>query len=467
MIRILIIVFGGFFGSLALAGSCMPDPTSPTICTDTTPCKTLANGSIACLNGVSAPTGTLSLSATCWNYQSSYICQTPNAYDGCSTYENNPACAMIYSVCTDKLAETGQCDAWNYTYQCQTSAAQTSAQLVCSSTSLFDTSALTTPSNPNNTLMTAAVAMEMARESQIYGGGLYLFAGVSENCTKGYYGLKNCCRSDPGAQSDSSILQTIAGNAAWSAAKYVGSSAVDLASPYVFDAMFSSGLYTAGMLDTFVSSTSVVSTSTGIATNFAANGITLGAYGFTYGTGSYAAYAASSTTLPGTMALYGETGTSGFVAFNPYVFIAIVAINAIQQAIQCTPAEDLLAIHKGAGLSSYNDEKCTNTFFGSCLEYTDNYCSFNSVLAKIINVQGKQQLGLNVKDCMGLSVQQVSSLNFTTIDFSEFIGQMKQIALSSLPNNIKGNYTPVMQSTNKGSTQSPASGLTYPAGTIP
>jgi conjugal transfer mating pair stabilization protein TraN len=454
-------------------GACSEVPGSQT-CTDSTPCKTMSNGLTACLAGATLAVGALQLTETCWNFSYSYACKEAAPVDGCTAYENNPACSLVNSVCTDTLAETGACDSWNYTYQCLTAAATTASQLVCSSTSLFNTSSLTAPSNSNNTAMTAALALEIGRETQVYGAGgtVDVFVGVAENCTKGYAGIKNCCNAVPGAQSDQSFLTAMEGSAAFSAIKYVGQSAVDLASPYVFDAMYSSGLFSAGLMFGIADSASVTSGLVGgnyeaISTNFAANGVSLGAYGFTYGTGTFN----SASALPGTIDLSSDVGLGagssvpGYLSFNPYVFVAMLVINELISLHSCTPEEQLLAMHRGSDLSVYVNEVCNSKFLGSCLLYQDNYCSFNSILAKIINVQGKQQLGLNFADCSGLTIAQVSSLNFSAINFSEFTASMMQQAEAGLPTSITAGYTPVMQSTAHGAGQTSSNGLAYPAAT--
>lgn len=81
------------------------------------------------------------------------------------------------------------------------------------------------------------------------------------------------------------------------------------------------------------------------------------------------------------------------------------------------------------------------------------FCSFNSVLAKIINTQGKPQLGLDVSNCAGLSMEQLGQLDFTKIDFSEFSSQMLDRAAANTPTDMKTNYTPVMSTTTGGSQQ--------------
>jgi conjugal transfer mating pair stabilization protein TraN len=242
----------------------------------------------------------------------------------------------------------------------------------------------------------------------------------------------------------------VALDAAGSAAKYVGGAAIDRASAYVFDAMYSNSNWTQGMMKSFLPSDASTLT-----TNFASQGFSLGAYGFTWTT-NVAAYGkgimGANTTL---ISSTGASGVSSGLVFNPYVFAAMVAIQVIQNLASCSQDEQMLALHKGVNLSRFVIEECsikipiTNT----CIEWTSRYCSFNSVLAKIINTQGKPQLGLPLANCQGLSTDQLAQIDFSKIDFSEFSASIINRAQAKAPTNMGGNYTPIMQSVTQGSAQ--------------
>jgi conjugal transfer mating pair stabilization protein TraN len=453
-------------------GACSLVPGSQA-CVDETPCKALTDGHLACLAGASLPTGALALTQTCWKYSYEYACDEAAPANTCTPYENNSACAIAGSVCTDHKPETGACVSWNFTYRCQTSAAETGTQLQCSSR-LFDTSSMTAPASRNATFAKAALAMEIARETQVYAGPYQtVFNGVPESCTKGYFGLRNCCSGTPGATSNRGFMQKIAGDAAFSVAKYAGEKLVDTASPYVFDAMYQNAEYfSAGLLLSAQNAENVVLQEAGagfgqaIGTNFASQGTTLGAYGFTYGSGTLD----MTTALPGTLDLsstFGMSAGDGFITFNPYVFAAELALQYLMSLAQCSQVENVFQMHKGANLTVYIRDECSKRVLGACVEHTEHYCSFNSVLARIINVQGKTQMGKDVGDCTGLTPDQVGRLDFTRIDFSEFTGQLLGEAQAGLPTNINGNYTPLIQNTSRGALQDPGNGMAYPPGAAP
>jgi conjugal transfer mating pair stabilization protein TraN len=71
---------------------------------------------------------------------------------------------------------------------------------------------------------------------------------------------------------------------------------------------------------------------------------------------------------------------------------------------------------------------------------------YNSKLARIINEQGKPQLGKAKSDCSGFTPEELSLLDFSRIDFTEFINDVKQ--------NVTVPDTSSLQSTVQQKTQS-------------
>lgn len=425
------------------AGACSLVPGSQT-CVDTTPCKTDGSGMQTCLSNATLPAGALQVPYSCWQYAYNYAC-TGSTTDTCGQYRNNPACGVVASICNDTVAETGQCDEWTYTYQCQTKAQQTGQQLSCTS-GLFNNSGFPTPVNGNNSFALGALGLEILGEAQTYTDGNSIFKGVAESCRKGYEGIQNCCKSTPGGETNSVVLSTALSVGA-SVVKYAGEKAVDVASPYIFDAMYSNGVFTQALANNFTLADGTLGTA------LSSGGVSAGAFGFTVGAGTMPAGVLGANTQ------LMSFGSNGYLAFNPYVFAAMVAIQIIEGLAKCSQSEQLLALHKGSGLSTFVGETCAKKVLGSCIQYVDNYCSFNSLLAEIINIQGKTQLGLPISGCGGLSPAQISAINFTKIDFSAFTSQMTNQALSNLPSNISGNYAPIEQKSSNGSAQKPGSSV--------
>lgn len=68
---------------------------------------------------------------------------------------------------------------------------------------------------------------------------------------------------------------------------------------------------------------------------------------------------------------------------------------------------------------------CSKRFLGICLEHKGRYCIFHDKLSRIIQEQGKPQLGLNLgsakyPDCRGFYRGEFENIDFDRIDFSEF-----------------------------------------------
>lgn len=457
------------------AGACSLIPTSQS-CADATPCKVDTSGQTVCLAGTAAPKGALTVPQKCWQYNYQYSCATVEPVNTCTaaSWYNANTCSVISQSCNTKITETEVCSSYNYTYKCQTSAATSAQQMVCSN-NVLNQSAFSTPNIKNNSFAVTAAAMEVAREVQVYancdsGDALscaskLLFSGVNETCRKGYFGLQNCCNSAPGGTSNSQVMNMALGTGS-KVVMYAGKAAVDAASPYVFDAMYSAGGYAAGLANSMTSINGVTSgafggytTATG--TSFASSGIS--AYGFTFAS---SVAEVGGGFMGGNMLLAGTAGTNTAVMFNPYSFAAAVAlqfaISAIQKAMACTQQEQMLAMHKGSNLSVFTGETCTNKMpiIGTCLEYTSTYCSFNSIFAKIVNKQGKAQLGLNFNNCSGLTVSQIASLDFSKMDLSELTTQVLQQAQAGVPSSpeIQTNYQPIMQNSSGGSAQTSTNG---------
>lgn len=89
--------------------------------------------------------------------------------------------------------------------------------------------------------------------------------------------------------------------------------------------------------------------------------------------------------------------------------------------LSCKDTEKKLAVKRGSSLCNYATTYCSKKrrFIG-CIENTNKYCCFKSILAKLINRQGREQLGLSTATCEGLTIEQIQKLDFSKIDLTEF-----------------------------------------------
>jgi conjugal transfer mating pair stabilization protein TraN len=248
--------------------------------------------------------------------------------------------------------------------------------------------------------------MESGREAGVYGGDpLDLFKGDAETCRKGYGGLKNCCKTDTSAKTNNQVMSTAV----------IG--AVKMGSKYMFDYAYQNVQWIqSGM-------SALGSDGISIASNF---GSSFSMYGLSYSFGSGALAAGATSTGAFGQTIYGLG--NGF-AFDPYSFAAMVAIQIVMDLISCDQDEQQLGMHRGANLCIYVGSYCDNKVFGVCLETKQSYCCYNSKLARIINEQGKPQLGMNFgsaenPSCDGFTSDEFQQLDWSKIDLSEFVSDI-------------------------------------------
>ena len=110
-----------------------------------------------------------------------------------------------------------------------------------------------------------------------------------------------------------------------------------------------------------------------------------------------------------------------------------IAKMVVQLIFACTPDEVKLNMLKEQKLCTYAGEigsYCSvNSLFG-CVARKEAYCCFSSPFARIFQQQARPQLGMNfgvpkTPSCGGLSINQIATLNFNQMDFSEWINMMK------------------------------------------
>jgi len=107
------------------------------------------------------------------------------------------------------------------------------------------------------------------------------------------------------------------------------------------------------------------------------------------------------------------------------------------------------------GRCHYIGEYCAKKWkFIGCVQKARTYCCFNSKLGRIIQEQGREQLqdfqpggnwgSAESPNCVGLTPDQFSMLDFSRIDLGEFIGdiqgQMKTNIEGGVENSIDDYY---------------------------
>ena len=87
----------------------------------------------------------------------------------------------------------------------------------------------------------------------------------------------------------------------------------------------------------------------------------------------------------------------------------------------CSASERELAEERNAGNTHYLGRYCSRrTFFGVCIRHSRAWCVFGSKLGRILQQQGRSQLGIGWSDCRGFTVAEIESIDFARLDLSEF-----------------------------------------------
>ena len=93
-----------------------------------------------------------------------------------------------------------------------------------------------------------------------------------------------------------------------------------------------------------------------------------------------------------------------------------------------------------AGLCHYVGTYCSDKILGVCVTRKQSYCCYGSKLVRILNEQGKAQLGMQwgtpkTPDCEGFLIAQFQQLDLSRMDFSEVYAEFVDAA--KLPDEIE------------------------------
>jgi len=107
----------------------------------------------------------------------------------------------------------------------------------------------------------------------------------------------------------------------------------------------------------------------------------------------------------------------------------------------CSSSENELFIRRNNNQCVYIGRYCSaeEDITGLCLQEKEAYCCFSSKISKIINEQGRPQIGKgwgtpDNPDCSGLSTNEINSLNLDELDFSSLEAEIQEGAKNNLSN---------------------------------
>ena len=435
-------------------------------CTSTTPATPLPAG---ISSSSVAPDG-------CYQKTQTYACIDGTMTTDCAQYSSNPNCSQSSST-TVNSTPNGVPLVTQSTYQCVTAPATSTTSQDCSGTTFCaGGNCVNTGSPADQDLGLAATMVEAVREGGVYsqGGATEIFSGVDNSCRIRLFGTNNCCSSKvqpAGNFSNQAVL---------GAAIQVGGEVLQTGSKYVYDALFYdspdfiqkglSSLVGSPTLSSFTPSVGIYGISISY-NGFAAlpNTCTLAdasaatntvAAAGTTAAGTAGATATSSifSSLSATYHaadITGPIGSTGFsYSFNYYQLAAELAITIYEDLSSCNQQEQMLGMKRGQNLCSYVGTYCSTSMsliVGSvCVENTQTYCCYNGLLPKIINEQGRVQIGksygsVSSPDCSGFTEAEISQIDWSKIDLSEFTAQLMQSMVLPQQNGSTQNISGVVQ----------------------
>ncbi len=338
-----------------------------------------------------------------WGYANEYVCLAPSGVDECTGTQLSRCTATSAETCIDRDTQTGLCLEWRTALSCplQGTASGTiadcSGKQVCTQGVCFDAG-----HPPDSDFARAVTMSEVARQAGRYTNGNFtVFDGVASRCSRRSFGLNNCC-------SGQDRFANLSNNA--------------LAGGAMGGAMTGGGAMAGG---------GAAGTGGGGASG-ASSGIGAG-----QGQSSLYAFDGLFTDSKGSIAGAVLPGAAGVLGGGN------LAVPDFLQAYAPDPAKAFQAMVESMGLESCSTEDkttvlrtsqrvcvdlgeyCERRRFGVCQRRTRSYCCFNSILARILNEQGRPQLGkawgdARNPDCSGFTVEQIQSLDFSRIDFTEF-----------------------------------------------
>ncbi len=95
---------------------------------------------------------------------------------------------------------------------------------------------------------------------------------------------------------------------------------------------------------------------------------------------------------------------------------------------QCNTEEHLLGYSRQASRAHYIGRYCTHSNVFGCYAHAYVYCDFTSRIGRIVQEQGRAQLGIGWgsaknPNCAGFTESELATINFELIDFSEYFSE--------------------------------------------
>ena len=375
--------------------------TSYTIVTDQTDpsqCATLDNNpnctvaSQTCVEGPETRNiNGLDVYKDCWAWKKDYTCASTTLTSTCDDLKNNPLCSETGSTCVDTLPG-GQCGLLEHQYKCADAPANTTTQTDCGIQTFCVNGQCFDTGHPADGDFAATITqMELAREATNYN----IFKGESQFCHNKL--LKNCCKAVGGGEGG---RNDVISQAIGSFVLKAGAEEIYVwGSKYIFEGLMNTG---SEMLQEYAMS----------------------------------ALADGTLSMSGTFSVWGAEfavsteGGIAFVGFDPWSLVIAIVIYIIMDMMSCDQDDQILGMKRGQGLCHQVGSWCSSKILGACVEKKEGWCCFPSKLGRIVNEQGRPQIGKSWgsaqnPDCSGFTLEELKLLRFDEMDLSEFFNSVQ------------------------------------------
>ncbi|MFT3815742.1 MAG: type-F conjugative transfer system mating-pair stabilization protein TraN [Acidovorax sp.] len=342
-----------------------------------------------------------SVTRACWRYETSLSCQYGAPADECAPLAS-AGCTPTGTTCRQLNPATGSCEITENSYACPVPAGTAATASNCPKDVFCIAGSCFSTTYTNDADFARSMSfLEAGREAGVYldTDTLQVFKGEANGCRDRL--LKNCCYADSAGKGMSN--QSVYG----------------VGSRLVYDTLMN-----AGNREFVYQGLSALLTGGGFSGSFTSYGVTVAVNGAALPAGSAVLY----------------SGESMVIAFDPWSLVIAVVIYIVMSMMSCNEDEGKLAMQEGAKLCHTVGTYCSTCLriLGkcvSCTEHTTTKCCFNSVLARIINEQGRLQIAkwwgtAEMPDCSGFTIAQLQSLDFSRMDLTEFYASI----VPTLPN---------------------------------
>lgn len=350
-----------------------------------------------------------------WHTKLNFVCESKQ--DSCASLREQ-GCVLYESRCLDM-----ECTRREHTYRCgkdrvtgYTVAYNCAGQIRC-----IGTECGADASYQANTDFAQAAAvgevLNMARvDSSKAGGNIIIFPGKEMECE---ISPKNCCRPNTARLSIADYVK--AAQAAYSIYKYASGGMSAVATSYAQNITWIANSLASKL--GIVEAAATYAEAGGVATTTAT--ITTEAGTTTINTTFAGADMVSSATVytpSATISMVGTVASAVGLVLTAYSVVSMV----YDMTFACTQDDLDTSIKLGYNLCHFVDTRSTKRWLFFTQRWR-RYCCFNSILAKIVHEQGRPQIGLtwgggnSPLDCRGLTAEELASIDFSRIDFSEYL----------------------------------------------